>query len=233
MCFKGDPFCDPDAEFDYPDYPEYEEYEIGGDDDVCSDKFRFFQYFETVAPSFDIDEPQPLNLHRDFMLPEERCSKVNGTTCVTRSGCSKEGKNYFSYITEKHKNWDVFLDFSGGSPPVPCGWDKTTGEDQFCCTGPPEDIPRPEPLFSRSVSLKTFVVFKINVFVGLRKYPCIDHSKECERFAKIAPESCTNPNDLGYLFMRYGCMGTCDRCGDEASLFHKTDKNNILILYIY
>jgi hypothetical protein len=98
----------------------------------------------------------------------------------------------------------LFLDFSNSTPPIPCGYDESNGEDKQCCltssTEPSEEIPVPVPAFTDPDS---------------KTYKCVDHTDLCQKWYKNHPESCF-PGHSSYKFMRLACMNTCGRCGDKV-----------------
>ena len=123
-----------------------------------------------------------------------------------------------------------FLDFENEKePPTPCGYDKTTGEDKFCCSDLESDYrhqPQP-PLFPDPNNPS-------------RARPCIDQTpKHCQRWILANRDSCkpSHRNKLGfssYEFMREVCQETCSKVvTDFRSGKCNQDNNGVCIIKMH
>ena len=93
-------------------------------------------------------------------------------------------------------------------PPISCGYDQSTGEDQFCCADSDSGVNQLQrPLFPSPRD-------------GSNPRECMDHTTHCERWAKNNPESCQAGNP-GYPFMRETCHKSCGRCETKVTYLSK------------
>lgn len=92
-------------------------------------------------------------------------------------------------------------DFNNSKPPAFCGVDKNSGENKLCCSGSEkEKVESPQkPQFT----------------IQNRPWPCEDQTKECARWLESDPKVC-NPDHITFGFMRFGCMKTCNICGEQV-----------------
>ena len=110
-------------------------------------------------------------------------------------------KNLQEKLEKTFYYFNLFADFNQDKPPSTCSYDKTTGEDKFCCQDLGPDRQRiTEPQAPQFPS-----------------YPCIDHTSHCSRWVKNEPKSC-NSEHKSYPFMRESCQKTCGRCGDKVKV---------------
>ncbi len=54
-----------------------------------------------------------------------------------------------------------------------------------------------------------------------KNYDCQDLNTACKAFVKLDPNSCSPTNNETYNFMKFGCMKSCDRCGQKVGGFIK------------
>ena len=102
----------------------------------------------------------------------------------------------------------------GSKPPLSCGFDLKTGEDNFCCVESDTENPKIEkpqpPLFKKDS----------------KPYPCLDQSSYCKKWLEKEDFHCTphyrkdktnfTRTWNSYPFMREVCQESCKTKSDKS-----------------
>jgi hypothetical protein len=179
--------------------PGIADYRICTEEEI-SDYYDNYYYSE-YGSDFDLPCKLPVDSAPKYVYQYNTPEQCkNGTTCTNGNSCGSK-------------------DFEKATPPKACGFDKATGEDKFCCKDLNQNSERvlepQKPLFTDKKTGNA--------------YPCMDHTRHCERWIIESPRSCNprhnNTNGFSsYPFMREVCQETCTKKEKEKFRSNKCEK---------